>query len=135
MKPDDTGPRDRVVDGVSVAFLTAAALLSGLLEVTFLSQWYVGTVIIPVMILAAIAGNIALPWWGYRILQRPLGSVLPVLAWLLPVLALTMYDRPEGDLFVLGAYGEDTAFYALLLVGAAGGFATVVLTAGRPQRR
>jgi hypothetical protein len=45
-----------------------------------------------------------------------------------------MYTRPEGDLFVLGEFYQDVAFYGLLLIGAAAGFGTIVLLAGRFSR-
>jgi hypothetical protein len=41
---------------------------------------------------------------------------------------------PEGDIFVLAEQGQQWTFYALLLVGAAAGFATVVVITGSSQR-
>jgi hypothetical protein len=122
--------RDRVLDAVALVLLCCCAFLSGLLELTFLGEFYAGTAIVPVTIAGAIVGNILLPVWGFRTLQQVKGALLPVLSWLIAILALTMYNRPEGDLFVLGAYYQDAAFYGLLLAGAACGFGTVVVLSG-----
>jgi hypothetical protein len=119
--------RDRVLDAVSLVLLCGCAVLSALLELAFLTQFYSGTALIPVTIAAALVGNVVLPVWGFRTVQRVFGALLPVLSWLIPILVLTMYNRPEGDLFVLGAYYQDAGFYGLLLAGAAAGFGTVVV--------
>ncbi|HZZ97556.1 MAG TPA: hypothetical protein VFE19_11085 [Jatrophihabitantaceae bacterium] len=108
--------------------------MSSLLELVFLAEFYVGTVIVPIMILAALVGNILLPLWGFRTVWRISGAVLPLVSWLIPMLALTMYNRPEGDLFVIGEFHQDTAFYGLLLIGAAAGFGTIVMISGRAAR-
>lgn len=122
--------RDRAVDSLVLVLICACAILSALLELTFLGEFYAGTVIVPVTIAAALAGNIILPLWGFRSVRRVGGALAPVLSWLLPILVLTMYNRPEGDLFVLGAYYQDAAFYGLLLAGAAAGCGTVVVVSG-----
>ena len=116
------------------ALLCGCALLSSLLELAFLAEFYAGTAIVPVTILAAVISNIVLPLWGFRTVNTLSGAVLPVLSWLVPILALTMYNRPEGDLFVIGEFHQDTAFYGLLLLGAAAGFGTIVKLSGRAAR-
>ncbi len=126
--------RDGATEGVAIALLCGCALLSSLLELVFLGQFYIGTAIVPVMILAALVGNIVLPLWGFRTVARLSGAVLPLVFWLIPMLALTMYNRPEGDLFVIGEFHQDTAFYGLLLLGAAAGFGTIVMISGRAAR-
>jgi hypothetical protein len=114
--------------------LCASAVLSSLLELVFLGEFYAGTAIVPVVILAALVGNVLLPLEGYRAANRMAGAVWPVLCWLVPMLALTMYNRPEGDLFVLGEFHQDVAFYGLLLAGAVAGVATIVTLTGRVSR-
>ena len=116
----------------AIALLAATQVLAGLLEVAFLTRFYAGTVIVPVAILAAVGLNIALSRWGIRIVRRALGGVLAMIGWLLPVLVLTMYNRPEGDLFVTGEHGQQYAFYGLLLAGAIAGCATIVLSTDAP---
>jgi hypothetical protein len=125
---------DRAVEPFTIVLLCASAILSALLEVAFLAQFYIGTVIVPVVILAALVGNIVLPLWGFRTVHQISGALLPVVCWLVPILVLTMYNRPEGDLFVLGEFYQDAAFYGLLLVGAAAGFGTIVVLTGRFTR-
>jgi hypothetical protein len=113
----------------TVALLCGCAVISALLELLFVPL-YVGSVLVPVVVVAALVGNVVLPRWGFAATGRAAGAVLPVLCWLVVVLGLTMYQRPEGDIFVLGGNAQQWAFYALLLVGAAAGFATIVVSAG-----
>lgn len=129
-----TDERVGAAEWVAVALLTASAILAALLEVMLLAQFYIGRVIFPIVILAGLALNIVLPAWGFRIVQRGLGAVLPVAGWMLTVLALTMYNRPEGDVFVAGIYFMDAALYGLLLGGSVAGFATIVVVSGNPNR-
>ena len=118
-------------DWVLLAIVCACQFLAGLLELFFLAQFYLGTVLIPLVIIVAIVGNIALPRWGFQIVGRTAGVALPMICWLIPVLGLTMYTRPEGDVFVLGELGQQYAYFGMLLVGAVAGFSTVVINAGR----
>jgi hypothetical protein len=119
----------------TVALLCGAAVLNALLDVAFMAQFYAGTVIVPVTILAAVVGNVLLPWLGRRAVGRTAGAVLPVVCWLVPTLVLTMYNRPEGDLFVIAEYQQQYAFYGLLIAGATAGFVTVVVLGGTPAGR
>jgi hypothetical protein len=130
----DTEDRPGAAEWLAVALLCGCAFLSALLELLFLGQFYVGTFLVPVVVVAAIVGNIVLPLWGSRIVHTVGGAVWPVLAWLVPILVLTMYTRPEGDLFVIAEYEQQWVFYALLLLGAGAGFATVVSVSGRGNR-
>ncbi len=113
----------------TLALLCGCAVISALLELLFV-PFYVGSTIVPVVVVAALVGNVVLPRWGFAATGRAAGAVLPLVCWLVVVLGLTMYQRPEGDIFVLGGNGQQWTFYALLLVGAAAGFATIVLSAG-----
>jgi hypothetical protein len=125
--PSDT---PGVAEWVGVALLCACAVLSALLELLFVGQFYIGTMIVPVVVIVAIVGNVLLPVWGFRIVHRISGAVLPVLSWLIPILVLSMYTRPEGDLFVIAEFHQQWVFYGLLLLGAGAGFATVVVLSG-----
>jgi hypothetical protein len=128
----DDGPG--VAEWVAFALICGSAALSALLELMFLTEFYRGKVIIPVVVLAAIAGNLLLPRWGLSVIRAAMGAVIPVALWLLVVLVPVLYTRPEGDLFVLGNHGQNYAFYGLLLGGAIAGFATIVVATGRPVR-
>jgi hypothetical protein len=130
MSTASTDEAPGAAEWLGVALLCACAVLSALLELLFIGQFYVGTVIIPLVIIAGLAGNVLLPVWGLRIVHTASGAVLPVVCWLIPILALTMYNRPEGDVMVLGLYGQQWGFYGLLLIGAGAGFATIVVAGG-----
>lgn len=119
------------VGWLTVALLCGCALLSALLELLFLSRFYVGATIVPLVVGAALLGNVVVPFLGHRAVGSASGAVLPVVVWLVTVLGLSMYTRPEGDLFVIDAYHQQAAFYALLLVGAVAGFVTTIAVTGR----
>lgn len=127
--------RPGLLEWLSFAFICASTVLSALLEVMFLSKFYVGTVIVPVVIVAAVIGNLVLPRWGAEVLASGKGAVIPVVLWLLVVIVLTLYNRPEGDVFVLGNQGQQYAFYGLLFGGAIAGFVSIVLATGRRPAR
>jgi hypothetical protein len=121
------------VEWASFAFICASAALAALLELFFLAQFYGGTVIIPVVIIAAIAGNLVLPRLGRAVIGGAKGAVVPVVLWLIVILVPTLYNRPEGDIFVLAEYGQQYAYYGLLFTGAIAGFGTIVVL-GTPRR-
>lgn len=116
-----------VAEWASFVFVCGSAALAALLELLFLAQFYIGKVIVPVVILAAIVGNVVLPRLGNAILGSVKGAVLPVALWLIVILVPTLYNRPEGDLFVLGVHGQQYAYYGLLFAGAIAGFGTIVV--------
>jgi hypothetical protein len=124
------------IDWLAFVLTCASAALAALLEIMFLTQFYLGTVIVPVVILAAVAGNVALPRMGFATMRSASGAVLPVLLWLVVVLVPVLYNRPEGDLFVLGTHGQQYAYYGLLFAGAIAGFAVVIrATTPAPPRK
>ncbi len=111
----------------SFVLVCASAALAALLELLFLGRFYVGKVIVPVVIVAAIVGNLALPRLAKAVVGTTRGAVAPVALWLLVILVPTLYNRPEGDIFVLGIYGQQYAYYGLLFAGAIAGFGTIVV--------
>ncbi|MGH8861915.1 MAG: hypothetical protein ACRDVG_11910 [Jatrophihabitantaceae bacterium] len=119
---------------VGLALICASSAASALLELMYLSALYAGSVIVPVTVVVAIAGNLVLPRWGMSVVGTLRGAVLPFAAWLVVTLVPALYHRPEGDQFVLGSFGQNYAYYALLLGGAITGFATIVVAGGRPPR-
>jgi hypothetical protein len=120
-------------DWVSLVLVCASAALAALLELMLLAQFYIGKVIIPVVIVAAVAGNVYLPRLGRWVFGTVRGAIAPVALWLLVILVPTLYNKPEGDLFVLGVYGQQYAYYGLLFGGAVAGFGTVIVLSN-PKR-
>jgi hypothetical protein len=126
-----TDERPGAVEWVTFALICGSAVLSALLELMFLSRWYVGTVLVPVVILVAIVGNLGLPRWGFSVLGSVKGAVLPVVLWLLVIMVLALYNRPEGDILVLGNQGQSAGFYGLFFAGAIAGFVTIAWSTTR----
>jgi Family of unknown function (DUF6113) len=114
------------VDWLSLVLICASAVLCGLLELMLVGQFYIGGQIVPLIIIAAIANNIGLPLLGYRAMGMPRGAILPVVFWLLTVLFLSIYTRPEGDLLVIAGYGQQWGFYGVLLLGGIAGFVSIL---------
>lgn len=132
----DHGPLDErradAADWGIVALLCACGVLSAVLEVLFIPS-YVGTTPAPFVILFAVGGNLALPRLARAVVPTTGAAAAPVLAWLVPVLALTLVVRPEGDVLVLAGMGQQWVFYGVLLFGAGAGLVSIVLL-GRPAR-
>ncbi len=127
MVPDNA--RAAALDRVIVALIAACALLLGTLEV-FLIPFYVGSVLVPVAVVLAIAGNLVLPRWAYAAVPSGGVAALPFVAWLLPVLALPLYPRADGDVLVLGGGAQQWTFYGTVLLGCAAGFASILQLTG-----
>lgn len=115
----------------TMVVICACAVLSGLLEVLFVPL-YVGSVIVPVAVVAALAGNVVLPRWGLQALHRGIGGALPALCWLVTVLGLATVPRPEGDVLVAGGNAQAYVFYGVLLAGAVAAMVTVVAGTSAP---
>lgn len=107
-----------------LAGLCVCAIGASVLELLFV-PFYVGSVLLPVVVPAAVVGNVLLPGLGYRLMGRTLGGVLPFLSWLVPLLVLSLTPRSEGDVIVLAEQGQEWTFYGVLLLGTAAALATV----------
>ena len=74
-----------------------------------------------------IASNVALPLLARWIGDSTASAALPVVAWMVVLLALASITRPEGDVLLPGGTLQWVT-YGLLLGGALAGAATVVLS-------
>jgi hypothetical protein len=124
--------RGRLISWGGTALLCGVGVLSALLEV-LLIPLRAGSILIPVTLLFAIGGNMALPRLARVLLDTTAAMVSAFLAWLLPMLILSLMPRPEGDVLVRGGGGEQWVYYGVLLGGAVAGVATIVLH-GAPRR-
>jgi hypothetical protein len=92
-----------------------------LVEVFWL-PWRVAGVPVPVSVLAAVAGNVALVTAAHRLSGSRVVAVLPALVWVL-VAGAGSVPRPEGDLLITGGdavtQGVNLAFLLLGVVAAA----------------
>ena len=119
---------------VGVAVVALAGALAALLE-AFLVPLYAGSVIVPVSVLLAVAGNAALPRMARALVPRTGASLAPVVTWLLVMLGLMM-GRPEGDVAFPGApTSAELTFYGTLFGGVLAGLASVALSVPPPVRR
>jgi Family of unknown function (DUF6113) len=115
---------------VLAAVVLAAASVQVAVVESFLVPLHVGRWPLPVSVLAAVVGNVALArsivrFTGYRRL-----APLPPVLWLAVVLVLSA-PRPEGDLVVPGTLTG----LAFLFGGAAAGAFGAASTIGPSQRR
>jgi hypothetical protein len=122
-------------DWVGVALLAASAALAGLLEV-LLVPLYVGSVILPVAVLFAVVGNVALPRLARVLVPRTLAAGAPFGAWLLVVVLFGVVTRPEGDVILPGSPSSvEFVTYGVLLGGTLAGTVTLVMLAPPPATR
>jgi hypothetical protein len=104
----------------------------------FLVPLRAGTVVIPVSIVLAVAGNAVLPRLALAAAGRKAAALLPPVLWLAVVFVFAA-PRPEGDLIVPGTW-SGLAFLFLGALGGAYGAAMAVLPPrlgpdGKPVRR
>lgn len=116
----------RVLDGLGVAVLCGCAVLAALLEL-LLVPLYVGSAVVPVAVVGAVAGNILLPRMARTLIDSTLAAVAPFLSWLVVVLVVGLMARPEGDVVLPGGGTLQWVSYGVLLGGAAAGVVTVVV--------
>jgi hypothetical protein len=121
-------------DWAGLLLVVLAAALSALIE-AFLVPLYAGTVVVPVAVVLALAGNLALPRLARALVPRTAATVAPVLAWL-AVMFVFLAGRPEGDVAFPGSpAGAEWVFYGTLFGGVLAGIAAVVTSTPPPARR
>jgi len=108
----------------------AAATWLAVIEVLWLPL-RVGGVLVPVSVLAAVAGNLLLPDLVLRRSRSRAVAVLPAIAWV-GVAAAASMRRPEGDLLVVGTGGLGAVGMAFLLVGVLAAAVAVGRALSRP---
>lgn len=124
-----------LVDWAGVVLICAVAALAGVLEALF-TPYYIGKVIAPFAVLAALASNAVLPRMARALVPTTLAAVLPFLTWLVVIIAFGVVARPEGDVILPGAPGKvEAVVYGVLLGGALAGTVSVVTSAPPPVRR
>jgi hypothetical protein len=107
-------PRGLLLTAWAVLGVIAAAWLA-LVEVFWLPL-RVGGLLVPVSVLAAIAGNLLLVDLVLRRTRSRAVAVLPALTWLVVAVAASL-RRPEGDLVLIGTGGLGAVGLAFLLLG------------------
>ena len=105
-------PVARVAGGLLVVVL---ALWLALVEVFWLPLRVFG-VLLPVSVVAAVAGNLLLVGLAARLTGSRLAAVLPALVWLVVAVGGSL-QRPEGDLLVTGSGALGLVSLAFLLAG------------------
>lgn len=112
---------------------TAVAGWLALVEVFWLPL-RVGGVPVPVSVVAAVAGNLALVAAAHRLSGSRLVAVLPALVWLVVAVGGSV-RRPEGDLLITGGDGATQVVnLAFLLLGVVAASLAVGRVIGTPPR-
>jgi hypothetical protein len=121
--------------GWALAAVAVAAWLT-LVEILWLPL-RIGPVLVPVSVLAAVAGNLMLVWAFARWSRSRVVGVLPAVVWLVMVLAASRRTA-EGDLLITGGGASgyvNLAFLLLGVVAAAFAVGRVLSAARRPARQ
>ena len=126
--------RPTALDWIGLVVLCASAMLAALVEL-FLVPLYAGSVLMPVAAVLAVVTNVLFPRLGRSVVPSTAGAVLPFVAWLVVVIAVGWFTRPEGDVVLPGGGGAEWVGFAVTLGGALAGTITVVATAPPPPRR
>jgi hypothetical protein len=118
--------------GCAVIAVAASAWLA-LVEIFWLPL-RVGQVLLPVSVIAAVAGNLLLIGTAHRLSGSRAVAVLPAFTWLVVVL-VGMTRRPEGDLVLTGAGALGMVNLAFLLLGVTAAALAVGRAVAGPPRR
>jgi hypothetical protein len=120
------------LDGAGVALIALCAALLAVLE-ALLVPVYVGSVIVPVAVVLAVAGNILLPRLARALIPTMTAALAPFAAWLVVMVGFGVLARPEGDVIMPGSPSSAVyVTYAVLLGGALVGTVTLVWLAPPP---
>jgi hypothetical protein len=119
-----TGP-----EWIGVVFVALSGALAALLE-ALLVPYYVGSTIVPIAVLLAIASNIALPRLARNLIPTTWAMAAPFVAWLIVMIGFGVIARPEGDVILPGGGGGlQWVTYGVLLGGALVGTVNLVVLA------
>lgn len=130
MTRPDPALRGLCLAGVVVC--CASAALAAVIEV-LLSPFYIGSILVPVAVVLALASNIVLPFLARRMVDSIVAAAAPVLVWVITVLLLSS-ARPEGDVLLPGGTaGQVAVSYGILGVGLVAGLVTVALAGRGPS--
>ena len=121
-------PRALVLGAWAVLGVVLAAWLA-VVEVFWLPL-RVGALLVPVSVVAAIAGNLLLIELVHRRTGSRVGALLPPATWVVVAVAASL-RRPEGDLLLVGSGGLGFVGIAFLL----GGFVAAAVGVGRVLAR
>lgn len=114
-----------------LAVLVAAWL--ALVEVFWLPL-RMGGVVVPLSVLAAVAGNLLLVGQAQRLSGSRAVAVAPAITWLVVVIG-AMMRRPEGDLVLVGTGDSGVVNLVFLLLGVTAAALAVGGALARPGRR
>jgi len=136
-EPSDAAPPDPVApaDLVGLALVVASAALAALIE-ALLVPLYAGRFVLPIAVVLAVVGNVAFPRLAARLVPRAIAILLPLMVWLVIMVAFGVSSRPEGDVILPAApTGSELVTYGVLLGGALAGTVTVVLSMPSPATK
>ncbi|MDT4891018.1 MAG: hypothetical protein QOE97_53 [Pseudonocardiales bacterium] len=123
----------RLLTGLGLGALCAAGMLAAALEM-LLVPLYAGKTLVPLTVALAVLINVALPLLARSIVPSGAAALAPFGAWLLVVVVVGLFPRPEGDVILPGGGAVEWVGYGVLLGGTVAGTVTVVLSGSRPAR-
>jgi hypothetical protein len=126
--------RTDAVGILGVVLVSAVAAFAAAFEV-LLVPLYAGRVLVPVAVLLAIAGNLALPRMARTLVGSTWAAAAPVVVWLVVTVALGFTSRPEGDVLLPGGGYVQWVGFGVFLGGLAAGLASIILTLPPPRPR
>ena len=123
----------RVIRPVTGAVTTAGgAVWLAVVEVFWL-PFRLGGLLVPLSVLAAVAGNVLLVRAAWRTTGSRLAAALPALVWLVVAVA-AMSRRPEGDLVLVSGGAAGVVNLSFLLLGVVAAAFSVGRTLGSVRR-
>jgi hypothetical protein len=109
---DGPNPYDRLLDVLVRVLGAVVAIWGGFLlgtYATFMTPYRIGTALVPVSLLLAVGGNLALIWFAYVTTRNKFLALLPGLVWV--VLSFVAANRTtEGDLVLFQSNWVGTVY-------------------------
>jgi hypothetical protein len=128
------GPRPLAAPLVVLGLLlyAAAGALTALVEI-LLVPLRMGSTLVPLAVVLAVAGNIVIPWLSSQLTSAAFGAAPPVVAWILTAFLLST-SRPEGDVLLPGGSSVQWVSYGVLFGGLFTALITMALLAASVRR-
>ena len=123
---DGTPSRAGAVDYLLLVLICATSAVAGIIELLLVPH-YLGATIFPISVPLGMITTYALPKLGFWVTRAVRGAVLPLVFWVVPVLTLGFYPRPEGDVVIAGGNNEQWVAVAMIVLAMVIGFRVVIV--------
>jgi len=121
------------VDYLLLALICLTSAVAGVIELLLVPR-YLGGTIFPICVPLAMLTTYALPMLGFWLTRAAKGAVLPLVCWIVPVLVLGFWSRPDGDVVIAGGNSEQWVALVMIVAAMVVGFRVVIVGTLPPRQ-